>query len=382
MRINSPRNVIVIGQNPAAYAFVFDRLSCALENRITAIQAKLQKSKNENAQSFCKKDPWKIINEYLRVPDEQRSKNPLYWHTVKLTEQIASAYLLSRFIGSSVNANLKQNTFKSCFSNNWDCYRKALLNKTLSDIEETEVSRHIGNALYKLDYRKILSQTGFDSSDPKKAEAAVLLVVSRLAKLAKKVNPQEFNASLFSGDPQQVMTSMSTALLQACEFIRKKGGAIEYLKFIDKMIQAENLSDAQKVKVLADEVKANVKWFGEALSRDFFKEMGYGIFSKPDVHVMNLIARLNMHLFYEWGTTDEERATFLLSEIAKAASTKDRQLTANQVDKIFWLLKSGNFHLHRLPKKYRLSDKQCIEICLSILLGLQNKGICSAVSAS
>lgn len=141
------------------------------------------------------------------------------------------------------------------------------------------------------------------------------------------------------------------------------------------------MSGPQKVKELAKEVDKNVKGFAKALSRDFFREMGYGIFSKPDVHVMDLIARLNLHLFYEWGDSDEERAPFLLSEIAKAASTKDRQLTANQVDKIFWLLKSGNFHLHRLPRKYRLSDKSCSEICGSILLELEYKGICSAEPA-
>lgn len=379
---NSSHNVIVIGHNPAAYTFIFDSLCRALENRIARIQEKLQKSKDENAKSFCKKDKVKIIDEYLKIPDIQRSKNPLYWHSVKLTEHIASAYLLSRFIGSSVNANLKLNTFKSCFSNNWDCYHKALLNQTLSTKEEAEVFRHIGNALYRLDYKEILSQTGFDSSDQKKAEAAVRMVVSRLAELAKKVNPQKFNVSLFSGEPKKVMTTMSIALLQACEFIRDKDGAIEYLKSIDETIQRKDLSDTQKVNSLADEVRKNVKGFGVALSRDFFREMGYGIFSKPDVHVMNLIACLNIQLSNEWGSTDEERATFLLSEIAKAASTKDRQLTANQVDKIFWLLKSGNFHLHRLQKKYRLSDKCCNEICKSILLELQNKGICSTVPAN
>lgn len=237
MGINYSRDLIVIGYNPAAYAFIFNSLYRALEIRIAEIQRELKKSKNKNAKAFCKKDACKIIDEYLKLPDIQRSNNPLYSQGIKLTEEIASAYLLSRFIGSSVNAKFKLNTFKSCFSNNWDCYQKVLLNQTLSDEEEAEVSRHIGNALYKLDYREILSQTGYVASDPKKAEAAVQIVLRKLAEFAKTVNPQKFNASLFSGKPKQVMTTMSTALLQACAFIHgKKHGAIKYLKSIDETI--------------------------------------------------------------------------------------------------------------------------------------------------
>lgn len=363
-------DLIVIGYNPDAYAFVFDSLRRELEKRIKVIQEKLQNSKNQNNQSFCQKAAQEIIGEYLKVPLEQQNKNPLYWREDKLTEELASAYLLSRFIGSSVNANMRQNTFKSCFSNNWDSYSKHLLKESLSPEEEKEVSRNIGHALFQLDYREILSQTGFDSSKPEKSVKAVQLVVSRLANFAEEINKEKFKASLFSGAPKQVMSTVSFSLLQACEFIRNKGGAVEYLRLIDKVVHDESKTDNQKVKELADEVKANIKGFADALSRDFFKEMGYGIFSKPDVHVMDLISRLNLHLYYEWGTTDEERAAYLLSEIAKAVP--EENLTANQVDKVFWLLKSGNFHLHHLPKKHRLSDKKCSAICKGILNKLRN----------
>lgn len=372
-------DLIVIGYNPDAYAFVFNSLRCELENRIEVIQDKLQNSKNQNNQSFCSKNAQEIIGEYLKVPLKQQNKNPLYWREEKLTEELASAYLLCRFIGSSVNANMRQNTFKSCFSNNWDSYSKHLLKESLSPEEEKEVSRNIGHALFQLDYRVILSQTGFDSSNPEKSEEAVRLIVTRLANFAEEINKEKFKASLFSGDPKQVMSTVSFSLLQACEFIRNKGGAVEYLRLIDNVVHDETKTDHQKVKDLADEVKANIKGFADALSRDFFKEMGYGIFSKPDVHVMDLIARLNLHLYYEWGTTDEERAAYLLSEIAK--SVPGEKLTANQVDKVFWLLKSGNFHLHQLPRKHRLSDIKCSVICKEILNKLQSEGICAALTS-
>ena len=83
---------------------------------------------------------------------------------------------------------MRQNTFKSCFSNNWDSYSKHLLKESLSPEEEKEVSRNIGHALFQLDYREILSQTGFDSSKPEKSEKAVQLVVSRLANFAEEIN--------------------------------------------------------------------------------------------------------------------------------------------------------------------------------------------------
>ncbi len=384
-------DLIVIGYNQQAYRFIFEALLKELQKKIGSTKAELKKSldtidfssnesEHNNDQKFLDENVESIINDYLTFPETQQQENPLHYLGEDVTEEVASAYLLHRFIGSSVNADRKRNLFKSCFSGNWSLYRKALSNKKLELSEQSEFSHHIGHALCDLDYRKILDESGFESSSKRKTEAALKWLLGRLLVKAKEKNP-EVDKSLFNGEPRQLFTIFVRGILDACEFIDKQGGAVKYLKKVDRVVNDVNKKDPDKVKELADEVKSNVKGFGAALSRDFFKDMGYGIFSKPDVHVMDLIRRLNLHLYYEWGNDEEERATYLLSEIAKAVSTPDRQLTANQVDKVFWLLKSGNFHIHQLSKRFLLPDTTSSDICKGILRELKDKGICSSVKA-
>ena len=385
-------DLIVIGNNPQAYRVVFETFLADLKKNIGSIKRELEQSvatedgcstanEHNNDLKFCAEDVDDIINDYLTFPETQQQENPLYYLGEKVTEEVASAYLLHRFISSSVNADRKRNLFKSCFSGSWSLYRKALSNESIPFDEEVEFRHHIGHALCGLDYRKILKESGFRSSSKRKTEAALKWILGRLLEKAKEKN-KEVDKSLFAGESRQLFTIFSRGILDACEFIDKQGGAVKYLQKIDRVVNDVNKKDPDKVRELADEVKSNVKGFGAALSRDFFKDMGYGIFSKPDVHVMDLIRRLNLHLYYEWGNDEGERAHYLLCALAKAASTPECQLTANQVDKVFWLLKSGNYHIHQLSKRFLLLDTQCSDICKGILRDLQDKGICSAVEAS
>lgn len=383
--------LIVIGYNPQAYRYIFEALLKELQKKIGSTKAELKKSldtidfssnesEHNNDQKFLDEDVESIINDYLTFPETQQQENPLHYLGEDVTEEVASAYLLHRFIGSSVNADRKRNLFKSCFSGNWTLYKKALSNKKLELPERVEFRHHIGHALCGLDYRKILQESGFNSNSKRKISSALQWLLEKLLEKAKEKNPK-VDKSLFAGEQRQLFTIFSRGILDACEFIDKQGGAVKYLKKIDRVVNDVNKKDPDKVKELADEVKSNVKGFGAALSRDFFKDMGYGIFSKPDVHVMDLIRRLNLHLYYAWGNDEEERATYLLTEIAKAVSTPDCQLTANQIDKIFWLLKSGNFHIHQLSKRFLLTNDESRRICDGILRELKDKGLCSAVEA-
>lgn len=86
--------------------------------------------------------------------------------------------------------------------------------------------------------------------------------------------------------------------------------------------------------------------YGRALSQDFFKDMGFDAFAKPDTHIKDVVRRLNIQLYSIWGDTIEEQIIRLFDEIAVAASTKKNPVTPNQIDKTIWLWKSGRFYDH------------------------------------
>jgi hypothetical protein len=81
-------------------------------------------------------------------------------------------------------------------------------------------------------------------------------------------------------------------------------------------------------------IECQVFGVGFALACDFLKGLGYHNFSKPDVHIKDIFERL------ELATSREDFEVFqAVARVAKSAGQ-----TPYCVDKIFWLIGSGNFH--------------------------------------
>jgi hypothetical protein len=79
-----------------------------------------------------------------------------------------------------------------------------------------------------------------------------------------------------------------------------------------------------------------VPGFGYALSRDFLKEMGYLRFVKPDDHVLDICELLEL--------TDGRDQ--LLADKAVTEIADDAGVEPYTIDKMFFLLGSGNFYSH------------------------------------
>jgi thermostable 8-oxoguanine DNA glycosylase len=78
--------------------------------------------------------------------------------------------------------------------------------------------------------------------------------------------------------------------------------------------------------------------FGFALSCDFLKEMGYVKFGKPDTHVKDVFVALGL-----LGTVakNSSKADYLSLRIIDSIATANNT-TAYAVDKLLWLIGSGN----------------------------------------
>jgi len=81
-----------------------------------------------------------------------------------------------------------------------------------------------------------------------------------------------------------------------------------------------------------------IEGFGLALSCDFLKELGYRDYPKPDVHLIKIFNELKLA-----DSTDPYEVYKSIVEMAEIV-----QKDAYTVDKVFWLISSGNFYLKNI----------------------------------
>lgn len=76
-----------------------------------------------------------------------------------------------------------------------------------------------------------------------------------------------------------------------------------------------------------------IKWLWEALVCDFLKEIGYFEYLKPDVHIKDIC-------YWAWFCWSDDISVFnKMTQIAY-----DNNITPYHLDKLFWLICSGNFY--------------------------------------
>ena len=86
---------------------------------------------------------------------------------------------------------------------------------------------------------------------------------------------------------------------------------------------------------LIEYVSKNIHWYGFALSCDFLKELGYSDFIKPDTHINTIFHGLGL------SKTKDDRSVFR----AAIEYSKSINEVPYRVDKLFWLIGSGDFYL-------------------------------------
>lgn len=104
---------------------------------------------------------------------------------------------------------------------------------------------------------------------------------------------------------------------------------------------AEFFANDEKAKpALPMMISVEIAGIGFPLACDFLKEIGFLNFGKPDVHLKKIFKELHLIDPNEKSTIKQDYQTLKL--IDKIAI--DNNITAFKVDKIFWLIGSGNFY--------------------------------------
>jgi len=129
--------------------------------------------------------------------------------------------------------------------------------------------------------------------------------------------------------PKSIWPQYCKSVLSAAEFLLQFSSVEDFTSWVDHFDKDDRARPALPM-LLANEVHG----IGFPLACDFLKELGYLDFCKPDVHLKNILPALQL------SKSKNDYAIFkAIVRIARSNDTKPYT-----VDKIFWLIGSGNFY--------------------------------------
>lgn len=352
--------------------FIYEKFLSTLFNRIRQIQRKA--SDDYLTSEFFSSSPEEIVRRYWDSAKDLYNANPLHYDPQN--EELASAYLICRFVNSGINTRYSK-YYKKFLNANWDAYRKYMEKTDFSEQEQRGWGKHIVHSFNTLNHQKILERYSSCTSEEEK-------VRMMLADLKENYLRNEPNGNIkknFDYEPQKLLSKICKTILSACIFIEDQGGALAYLRKIEDTINDNKLSDLEKTNKLSKELGRNISGYKKALPRDFFKDMGYEIFAKPDEHTIETLGNLFLEVPYPKDGTSENKTcdidevvSSIFIKMAEILSLSGLKTTAFKLDKIVWLLKSGHYYLHYRGngKDFRWSENEFKEFCEDLLRSLRH----------
>jgi hypothetical protein len=133
--------------------------------------------------------------------------------------------------------------------------------------------------------------------------------------------------------PGKIWRSYCQSLIDGAYFLNRFSTTQEFHDFVSIFHDNPDALPALPC-LLAKEMHG----FGFALACDFLKEIGYYNFSKPDTYLKEILPKLELS-----ANSDDLVVFRAVTRIAGNAAT-----TAFAVDKLFWLIGSGKFHISNL----------------------------------
>ena len=122
------------------------------------------------------------------------------------------------------------------------------------------------------------------------------------------------------------------AAISACEFLKEFNDADDFDKFVIRFTYNE-LSAAALPRLLEKEIYG----LGFPLACDFLKEIGYTGYPKPDVHIKDILCAFDLC------DNNDYAAYKAVVEMANVVNE-----TPYKVDKVLWLIGSGNYYYHKI----------------------------------
>ena len=151
-----------------------------------------------------------------------------------------------------------------------------------------------------------------------------------LEKIIEVLNPKgqirQTNRSIW---PQFCKSIIDTAY-----FLNQFESSEDFYKWADYFV-----TDMKSKPVLPLLISLEITGIGFPLACDLLKELGYSNFAKPDVHLKDIFTELNL-------IEDENNELKQNINILRAVDiiAENNSISSYAVDKVFWLIGSGNFY--------------------------------------
>ena len=131
--------------------------------------------------------------------------------------------------------------------------------------------------------------------------------------------------------PRSIWPRFCQTILDSAHFLRRFESAESFYNWADEFD-----CDARARPALPLIIASRVKGLGFALACDFIKELGFPNYAKPDVQIMDI--------FNGIGLSNSKDSYQVFCDIDRVARHAGRKVTPYAVDKVFWLIGSGNFY--------------------------------------
>lgn len=133
-------------------------------------------------------------------------------------------------------------------------------------------------------------------------------------------------------NPKNLWKRYIKSIISACKFVNSFDNVKDFDNFVNRFNYNE-MSSAALPMLLEREIFG----LGFPLACDFLKELGFSEYPKPDVHIKDI--------FVAFDLCDNNDYSAYKTVIEMANIVKD---SPYNVDKMFWLIGSGNFYMHNI----------------------------------
>lgn len=149
-----------------------------------------------------------------------------------------------------------------------------------------------------------------------------------LPHIVKTLNPR----GKIRNEPRSIWPKYCRTILSAAKFLLQFEKAENFYDWANHLY-----CDSRSMAALPMILAAEIEGIGYPLACDFLKDLGFLNYGKPDVHMMDI--------FIGIGLCDSDASAYqmqkIITQIAEAA-----EVSAYNVDKLFWLIGSGKFNQH------------------------------------
>lgn len=142
----------------------------------------------------------------------------------------------------------------------------------------------------------------------------------------------------------------SCSVVDSAKFVKGFKDAADFDEFVKRFDY--NAASRLALPLL---IQSRVRGIGFALACDLLKELGYTNYPKPDVHMIDAFHALGLC------ERDPISAFDAIERMADDCKSVDPGITPYRVDKVIWLICSGNYYNENPPIRIKGQKKELID---------------------